>query len=136
MTAISSTLYMLTHDDAKDMFTRVLGGTRRGEKLGSKNLKEFKEERDTTSMRSETNKARKKQWGTSQRYLLLQMHEHDFQGVHADELRFEKDPVTKKLSVLAAKSYVKKTFDTEPAAKRLSEMAARTQQYWSAKYYE
>lgn len=135
ITAISGATYMLTHDDSKDLFTKVLGGTRRGEKLGSKNLKEFKEERDTESMRSQTNKARKGQWGTSERYLLLQMHEQDFQGVKAGDLRFERDPATKKLSVLVSKSYVKKKFDTEPAAKKLSEIASYEEQYWSAKYY-
>merc|ERR1719335_1268718 len=112
ISAISKATYMLTHDDSKDLFTKVLGGARRGEKLGSKNLKEYKEERDTESMRSQTNKARKKQWGTSERYLLLQMHEHDFNGVPAADLRFEKNPMTNKLSVLVDKSHVKKKFDT------------------------
>eukprot|EP00746_Dinoflagellata_sp_MGD_P163182 gnl/MRDRNA2_/MRDRNA2_91086_c0_seq1.p1 gnl/MRDRNA2_/MRDRNA2_91086_c0~~gnl/MRDRNA2_/MRDRNA2_91086_c0_seq1.p1 ORF type:complete len:1000 (-),score=329.71 gnl/MRDRNA2_/MRDRNA2_91086_c0_seq1:52-3051(-) len=135
LSAISNAHYMLTHDDSKDLFTKVLGGTRRGEKLGSKNLKEFKEERDTESMRSQTNKARKQQWGTSKRYLLLQMHEHDFQGVHAGDLRFEKDPATKKLSVIVSKSYVTKKFGNKPAAKKLSEIASETEAYWSAKYY-
>merc|ERR1719506_2816778 len=89
MQAVSDAHAVLTHDDAKDHFTKTLGGTRRGEKLGSKNLKEFKEERDTESMRSQTNKARKGQWGTSQRYLLLQMHERDF------DHDAEKDPASK-----------------------------------------
>lgn len=135
LSAISNTHYILTHDDSKDLFTKVLGGSRRGEKLGSKSLKEFKEERDTESMRSQTNKARKSQWGTAERYLLLQMHEHEFQGVRGGDLHFERDPATKKLSVLVSKSYVKKKFDSEPAAKKLSEIASRTEAYWSAKYY-
>lgn len=135
LSAISGAHYMLTHDDSKDLFTKVLGGTRRGNKLGSKNLAEYKEERETESMRSQTNKARKSQWGTSERYLLLQLHEHDFNGVPAADLRFEKNPMTNKLSVLVDKSHVKKMVDKEPAAKKMAEIAARTEEYWSAKYY-
>merc|ERR1719453_1268215 len=70
--ACSKALEYITSDEAKDLFTNTLGGTKRGEKLGSKNLAEFKEARETESMRSQTNKARKKTWGTSQRYLLAQ----------------------------------------------------------------
>merc|ERR1719395_209637 len=81
--AVGAAIDILTHDDAKDTFTKTLGHTRRGEKLGSRGLKEYKEERDTESMRSQTNKARKAQWGTAERYLLLQpalvqIKEHDF----------------------------------------------------------
>merc|ERR1719191_812769 len=70
--ACSKALEFLTSDEAKDLFTKTLGGTKRGEKLGSKNLAEFKESRETESKRSQTNKARKQRYGTSERYLLAQ----------------------------------------------------------------
>lgn len=70
--AISQAQMILTSDDARDTFTRTFGHTKRGEKLGSRLLKEHKEERETETMRSQTNAARKKQWGTAERYLLLQ----------------------------------------------------------------
>merc|ERR1719359_1489010 len=65
---------ILTNENARDTFTRTFGHTKRPTegKLGSRNLKEFKEERETQSMRSQTNAARKKMWGTAERYLLLQ----------------------------------------------------------------
>lgn len=72
--AVTKAHYIVTHDDARDTFTRTLGHTKRSTegKLGSRGLKEFKEERETQSMRSQTNAARKAQWGTAKRYLLLQ----------------------------------------------------------------
>merc|ERR1719375_1389625 len=138
MEAINGAMEVLTGDDARDLFTASLGGTKSSEKLGSKNLEEFKEERDTESMRSQTSKARKKQWGTAERYLqfpaLVQINEHDF--VNDADFKFEKDPITSKLSVLTTHSSVKKTdFDKTPDAKKLAELATRTEQYWKAAYY-
>jgi len=73
--ACQKALDIVSHDDAKRIFQKALGSTKRpeGGKLGSRNLKEFKEERESQSMRSQTNKARKKQWGTDDRYLFMQM---------------------------------------------------------------
>jgi hypothetical protein len=123
--AVNKANYILTHDDAKDQFTKTLGGTRRGEKLGSKNLKEFKEERDTESMRSQTNKARKSQWGTAQRYLqmpaLVQIQEHDF--VNDADFKFDHDVLKRH------------DLDKTPDAKKLAVLAARTEAFWKSKYY-
>lgn len=107
-TAVNKAVAILSDDEAKNLFTKSLGHTRRGEKLGSRGLKEFKEERETESMRSQTNKARKAQWGTSERYLLNQ--EAMFLQVSSQQ-------------------------DTIPEADKLSALAARTQSYWKSKYY-
>merc|ERR1719272_2707180 len=49
LAAITGALEVITHDDAKDTFTKTLGHTRRGEKMGSRDLKEYKEERKSES---------------------------------------------------------------------------------------
>eukprot|EP00746_Dinoflagellata_sp_MGD_P072506 gnl/MRDRNA2_/MRDRNA2_29422_c0_seq1.p1 gnl/MRDRNA2_/MRDRNA2_29422_c0~~gnl/MRDRNA2_/MRDRNA2_29422_c0_seq1.p1 ORF type:complete len:1031 (+),score=355.64 gnl/MRDRNA2_/MRDRNA2_29422_c0_seq1:288-3095(+) len=127
--AVNAAVGILTADHAKDLFTKTLGHTRRGAKLGSRDLAEFKEERDTESMRSQTNKARKAQWGTAERYLLLQpalvqIQEHDF--VNDADFKFDgAKHITMK----------KNDLDKTPDAKKLAEIAQRTEQYWKSKYY-
>lgn len=72
ISAVSQALLIVTSDSAKDTFTKSLGHTKRGDQLGSRTLKDYEEERETQSMRSQTNAARKAMWGTKERYLLLQ----------------------------------------------------------------
>lgn len=84
--AVGEALLTVTSDSARDMFTKALGHTKRTEKLGSRQLKEFKEERDTQSMRSQTNAARKAMWGTKERYLLLQEHSKISRPTEAQKL--------------------------------------------------
>merc|ERR1719265_845142 len=79
-------------------------------KLGSRKLAEFKEARDTESMRSQTNAARRKQWGTDDRYMFLQV-----------SSRAKREQA--KWSLL-------------PRAAKLADIANRSQAYWKATYYE
>jgi len=68
--AISQAKLVLTDDDSKDTFTRALGHTKRPTegKLGSRGLAEYKEERQTKSLNSEVNAARKATFGSAARY--------------------------------------------------------------------
>jgi len=72
--AITQALAIVTADSARDTFTKSLGHSKRPKegKLGSRDLSDYKEERETASKRSQTNAARKAMWGTSERYLFLQ----------------------------------------------------------------
>lgn len=76
--ATQKALEFVSTDEARNIFSKTMGlkdyspGEGEG-KLGSRNLKEFKEARETESMRSQTNKARKKMWGTDDRYMFLQV---------------------------------------------------------------
>lgn len=117
ITAVSKALSFLASDEAKDLFTSSLGHTRRGEKLGSRDLKEYKEERETESMRSQTNAARKKQWGTSKRLRMLA--QTDDQSTAAAFLQVDSEQDSEEL----------------PEAKKLASLAARTEAFWKAKFY-
>lgn len=139
--ACSKALEFLTSDEAKDLFSSTLGGTKRGEKLGSKNLAEFKEARDTESMRSQTSKARKAKWGTAERYLLAQQPQpvnflqiassNDEQSLENEEkglLEVEAEDLKED----ALKDYKPHNVD----AKKLATLAKRSEQYWAATYYK
>lgn len=65
LAAVSGALSVLSSDESKDKFTQALGHTKRSEKLGSRTLKDYKEERETESKRSQINTARKQMWGTT-----------------------------------------------------------------------
>jgi len=139
--ACSKALEYITSDEAKDLFSSTLGGTKRGEKLGSKNLAEFKEARDTESMRSQTNKARKKKWGTSQRYLLAQTDKSmSFLQIASDT--DEQQSLANEESDLLAiesgdlKDYLKDYKPHNVDAKKLATLAKRTEAYWAATYYK
>lgn len=125
MAAVSKATAFLASDEAKDMFTKSLGHTKRpeGGKLGSRSLKEYKEERHTESKRSQTNSQRRKQWGTDDRYMLLQLQNTHFQ---------EAQPTSSHSSISAA---VPAKDVSTPEAKKLAALAARTEAYWSSKYY-
>jgi hypothetical protein len=137
--ACSKALAYLTSDDAKDLFSNTLGGTKRGEQLGSKNLAEFNEAKDTESMRSQTNKARKKKWGTSERYLFTQK-QVSFLQIESDT-DDEQSLANEERDLLALeagdlKDYLKDYKPTNVDAKKLVTLAKRTQSYWAAKYYK
>eukprot|EP00746_Dinoflagellata_sp_MGD_P165115 gnl/MRDRNA2_/MRDRNA2_94203_c0_seq1.p1 gnl/MRDRNA2_/MRDRNA2_94203_c0~~gnl/MRDRNA2_/MRDRNA2_94203_c0_seq1.p1 ORF type:complete len:1028 (+),score=370.57 gnl/MRDRNA2_/MRDRNA2_94203_c0_seq1:126-3209(+) len=136
--ACSKALEFLTSDEAKDLFTKTLGGTKRGEKLGSKNLAEFKESRDTESKRSQTNKARKSKWGTSERYLLAQ-EESSLNFLQVSSETNEQQMLAKEENELLALGEADLGLqDQEPNnvdAKKLATLAKRTQAYWAAQYY-
>merc|ERR1719428_2697550 len=74
MNAVSKAMEILSSDEVRDLFTKTFGHSKRPKegKLGSRALKEYKEERESESLRSQTNKARKDMWGTIDRYELLQ----------------------------------------------------------------
>jgi hypothetical protein len=134
--ACSKALEFLTSDEAKDLFTKTLGGTKRGEKLGSKNLAEFKESRDTESMRSQTNKARKARYGTSERYLLAQ-EENSPNFVQVSSETNEQQLLAKEENDLLAleRSDLQDPKPNKPDVKRLAALASRSEAYWAAQYY-
>lgn len=138
--ACSKALEFLTSDEAKDLFTKTLGGTKRGEKLGSKNLAEFKEARESESMRSQTNKARKKRYGTSERYLLAQK-EASVSFLQTSSETNEQQALAREENDLIAlertdlKDYLTNYEPHNVDAKRLVTLAKRTQAYWAAQYY-
>jgi hypothetical protein len=102
---------IVSHDDNRNKFTKTLGYVKRpeGGKLGSRRLKEFKEERETQSMRSQTNAARRQQWGTDNRYMFLQ--------------------------IGSTPQHQKAFGSLLPRAKKLADIAQRTQAFWKAKIY-
>jgi hypothetical protein len=116
ISAVSQALVIVTSDSARDMFTKALGHSKRPEEgqLGSRLLKEFKEERDTQSMRSQTNAARKAMWGSAERYLLLQQH--------------SKIQHQRQHSSAAAPAHPHE-------AQKLATLAARTEMFWKANLY-
>lgn len=119
--AVTKAIFVLGSDENRNTFTKTLGHTKRPSegKLGSRALKEYKEERETQSMRSQTNAARKNMWGTSDQYLLF--------------LQTDRQPHHKEASSLAVAQKVHSSKDSEP--KKLADLAARTQAYWASKYY-
>lgn len=134
--AISKAIMILTNEDARDTFTRTFGHTKRGEKLGSRLLKEHKEERESESKRSQTAAARKKMWGTAERYVGL------FQLTSESQISkpsYSKAQITKKESTekphssLAVMKSLAKGDSSEAA--NLAKIAERTQQFWSSKLY-
>lgn len=125
--AISKAKLVLTHDDSKDTFTRTLGHSKRpAEKLGSRALKEYKEERESQSKNSQMNAARKKMYGSDARY-----GEGLLQIAHAE--------VPEKKGMLVVKESKKGSkLDMDPhltAAQKLAAIADRTIQVEKAKYY-
>eukprot|EP00746_Dinoflagellata_sp_MGD_P164949 gnl/MRDRNA2_/MRDRNA2_93934_c0_seq1.p1 gnl/MRDRNA2_/MRDRNA2_93934_c0~~gnl/MRDRNA2_/MRDRNA2_93934_c0_seq1.p1 ORF type:complete len:959 (+),score=322.94 gnl/MRDRNA2_/MRDRNA2_93934_c0_seq1:83-2959(+) len=125
--AISKAKLVLTADDSKDTFTRSLGHSKRPEqKLGSRDLAEYKEERETQSMNSQINAARKKTFGTDARY-----GEGLLQTGHVEV------PQKKVMQVVKENKKGLK-LDTDPhlpAAQKLAAIADRTMQLYKAKYY-
>lgn len=125
--AISKAKLVLTHDDAKDTFTRSLGHTKRSEKLGSRGLAEYKEERESQSLNSQMNAARKAQYGTDRRY-----GEGLLQTGHTEA---PQKPVSQKKIAQNKKSL---KLDTDPHLSEAAKLAAisdRTMQLYKAKYY-
>merc|ERR1719316_722183 len=110
--ACHKALEIVSSDENRNKFAKTFGLKDQADKkkLGSRRLKEFKEERETQSMRSQTNAARRAQWGTDDRYLLLQ---------------------------IGSTMQSERAFGTHlPQAKKLADIAARTQAFWKAKVYE
>jgi hypothetical protein len=142
--ACSKALEFLTSDEAKDLFTKSLGGTKRGEKMGSKDLAEFKEARDTESMRSQTSKARKAKWGTAERYLFNQQSKSlSLLQIASDTDRHEEqslDNEEKSLLALEEQDLTEDALkDINPHhvdAKKLATLAKRSEAYWAATYYK
>lgn len=145
--ALSKAKLILTNEDARDTFTRTFGHTKRGDKLGSRGLKEYKEERESESLRSQTNAARKKMWGTAERYLLLQANSQSESSVPSGGggKATSKEVLQKPHAALAtSKTLVKasggsktevKASGGSSEASRLANMAQRTQNFWASKYY-
>merc|ERR1719191_347739 len=138
--ACSKALEYLTSDEAKDLFSSTLGGVKRGEKLGSKNLAEFKEAKETESLRSQTNKARKASYGTSERYLLTQTSSAVNLLQIASRTDDEQSLAKEETDLLALeeedlKEDVLKDFNPHISdAKKLVTLAKRSEAYWAAEY--
>jgi len=131
--AISQAKLVLTHDDAKDTFTRSLGHTKRPAegKLGSRGLAEYKEERETQSLNSQMNAARKASYGSDIRYGegLLQIKTKN-KTSHTE--------APKKIAQVSIHKEHGLKLDTDPhltAAQKLAAIADRTTQLYKAKYY-
>merc|ERR1711869_114629 len=104
------------------------------------NLAEFKESRDTESMRSQTNKARIKSYGTAERCLFAQKavnflqiasdtnDEQSLANEERDLLALEEEDLKED----ALRDYKPHNVD----AKKLVSLAKRSEAYWAAKYYK
>jgi hypothetical protein len=137
--ALSKAIAILTNEEARDTFTRTFGHTKRPEegKLGSRLLKEHKEERESESLRSQTSAARKKMWGTSERYFFLQT-SSEAQTSSPNHTKAEvatKESAQKPPSSLAGMKKLVRLAGTSSEAAKLATIADRTQQFWAAKYY-
>lgn len=134
--AISQAKLVLTADDAKDTFTRSLGHTKRTEKLGSRGLAEYKEERESKSLNSQVNAARKSTFGSAARYGegLLQIDHAEAPQKKMAQVSIHKAKGLKLDTAGAAVTGVAAAAHLSESQK-LANLADHTMQLYKAKYY-